>query len=242
MRGDGRKSDELRPVNIVPHYLKYAEGSALIELGDTRIVCGASLEAGVPSFLKNSGQGWITAEYGMLPRSTGARMVREVTRGRASGRTQEIQRIIGRSLRAVVDLKELGAFTIWIDCDVIQADGGTRTASVTGGFVALVLALHKLYDEGLVPSMPVKDYVAAVSVGIVGGEMLLDLTYQEDSVAEVDMNVAQTGRGKLVEVQGTSEAGLFTLTQLRQMTTLARKGIKKLVAAQREVLGPILGR
>ncbi len=242
MREGGRKFDELRPVNIVPHYLKYAEGSALIELGDTRIICGASLEAGVPSFLKNSGQGWITAEYGMLPRSTGVRMFREATRGRVSGRTQEIQRIIGRSLRAMVDLNELGALTIWIDCDVIQADGGTRTASVTGGFVALVLALQKLYDEGLVPSIPVRDYVAAVSVGIVAGEMLLDLTYEEDSVAEVDMNVAQTGRGKLVEIQGTSEAGLFSLTQLRQMATLARQGIKELIAAQREVLGPLLER
>ena len=242
MRGDGRKFDQLRPVNIVPHFLKYAEGSALIELGDTRIICGASLEEGVPHFLKNSGQGWITAEYGMLPRSTGVRMVREATRGRTSGRTQEIQRIIGRSLRAVVDLQKLGELTLWIDCDVIQADGGTRTASLTGGFVALVLALQKLYDEKLIPGIPVKDYVAAVSVGIVGGEMLLDLTYGEDSAAEVDMNVAQTGRGKLVEIQGTSEAGLFTLTQLKQMITLARKGIRELVAAQREVLGPILGR
>jgi len=240
MRGDGRKFDKLRPVNIVPYYLKYAEGSALIELGDTRIICGASIEEGVPSFLKNSGQGWITAEYGMLPRSTGMRMVREATRGRTSGRTQEIQRIIGRSLRAVVDLKELGERTLWIDCDVIQADGGTRTASVTGGFTALVLALQKLYQEGLIPSIPVKDYVAAVSVGIVGGEMLLDLTYEEDSIAEVDMNVAQTGKGKLVEIQGTSEAGLFTLTQLREMITLARQGIKELIAAQREVLDSFL--
>jgi len=240
MRGDGRKFDKLRPVNIVPYYLKYAEGSALIELGDTRIICGASIEEGVPSFLKNSGQGWITAEYGMLPRSTGMRMVREATRGRTSGRTQEIQRIIGRSLRAVVDLKELGERTLWIDCDVIQADGGTRTASVTGGFTALVLALQKLYHEGLIPSIPVKDYVAAVSVGIVGGEMLLDLTYEEDSIAEVDMNVAQTGKGKLVEIQGTSEAGLFTITQLREMITLARQGIKELIAAQREVLDSFL--
>ena len=241
MRGDGRKFDELRQVHIIPHYLKHAEGSALIELGDTRIVCGASVETNVPTFLKNSGQGWITAEYGMLPRATGMRMVREATRGRTSGRTQEIQRIIGRSLRAVVDLKKLGTITLWIDCDVIQADGGTRTASVTGGFVALVLALQKLYDEGLIPSIPVTDYVAAVSVGIVGGDMLLDLTYQEDSVAEVDMNVAQTGKGKLVEIQGTSEAGLFTFTQLKQMVTLARGGIQELVAAQRKVLGPILG-
>lgn len=240
-RPDGRQSHELRPLQIHPGYSKHAEGSALIECGDTRVICTASLEEKVPHFLRGTGSGWVTSEYGMLPRSTGTRMVREISRGRPSGRTQEIQRLIGRSLRSVVDLRALGERTVWVDCDVVQADGGTRTASITGAFVALALALRKLV-EGQVLSEPVLlDYVAAVSVGIVQGEMRLDLNYEEDAAAEVDMNVVMTGGGLFVEVQGTAEGKAFSQEQLDTLLALARNGIGKLVAAQRQVLEAELG-
>jgi ribonuclease PH len=238
-RSDGRAPDELRPVKITPRYIKHAEGSALIEVGDTRVVCTVSVEERVPQFLKGSGEGWITSEYGMLPRATSTRSQREAARGRPSGRTHEIQRLIGRSLRAVVDLKALGERTLWIDCDVIQADGGTRTASVTGSFVALVLALRHLKAKGALVELPLLDFVAATSVGRVGGEVLLDLNYEEDSKAEVDMNVVKTGDGRFVEVQGTAEATPFGRDELEALLAAAEKGIARLVDLQREVLGEV---
>src|SRR5512146_494487 len=204
-RSDSRRSDEMRPVNIVPDFISTAEGSALIEVGNTRVICNASIEESVPAFMKGSGKGWITAEYSMLPRSTLTRTPREASRGRQSGRTHEIQRLIGRALRAAVDLSQLGERTITLDCDVIQADGGTRTASITGAFVALGLALEKLVEAGTLTSAPIRDFVAAVSVGIVEGEILLDLCYEEDSRAEVDLNFVMTGSRKIVEVQATAE-------------------------------------
>jgi ribonuclease PH len=224
-------------VTIAPNYLRHAEGSALITVGVTRVLCAASVEDGVPPFLRGSGRGWVTAEYGMLPRSTHTRSDREAARGRVGGRTHEIQRLIGRSLRAVMDLSALGERTIWIDCDVIEADGGTRTAAITGAWVALALAVKKLEPtEGTVAGPVLRDHVAAVSVGVVDGRLCLDLAYEEDSRAEVDMNVVMTGRGRFVEVQGTAEAKAFTAAQLASMTALAADGIKRLVELQREAL------
>ncbi len=231
-RTDGRKPDQLRPVKIERNYIKYAEGSVLITVGDTKVVCTATIEDKVPQFLRGLGEGWITAEYGMLPRATEERNLREASRGRQSGRTLEIQRLIGRALRAVVDLKAIGERTIWIDCDVIQADGGTRTSSITGAYVAMVDALSKLE----LPTMPITDYLAAVSVGIVEDELLLDLNYLEDSSAQVDMNVVMTGTGKLVEIQGTAEQNPFTKDQMHAMMQLAESGIQELIAIQRQVL------
>jgi ribonuclease PH len=235
-RRDGRAPDALRPVRLTPNYTKYAEGSVLVEMGETRVICTASVEDRVPLFLRNQGKGWVTAEYGMLPRATETRTQREATKAGPSGRTQEIQRLIGRSLRAVTAMNRLGERTITVDCDVLQADGGTRTASITGGFVAFALALKKLKDASRIDVIPVSDYVAAVSVGIVSGGPLLDLDYSEDSRADVDMNVVRTGAGFYIEVQGTAESGPFSEGQMRQMLDLAGAGVDQLVAAQREVL------
>ncbi len=236
MRSDGRTLDKMRPVKITENYLKYAEGSVLIEVGDTKVICTASEEGKIPSFLAGTGQGWVTAEYGMLPRSSGTRIVRESSRGKTAGRTQEIQRLIGRSLRAVVDLSGLGERTIWIDCDVIQADGGTRTASITGGFIALSLALRRLKKEKKIRKFPLKDFVAATSVGIWKGKSILDLSYEEDSQAEVDMNVVMTGRGCFIEVQGTAEEKPFTRGEMDKLLALAKKGVGELIAIQKEIL------
>jgi ribonuclease PH len=235
-RSDHRLSDELRTVNIITHYSKHAEGSALIESGDTRVICTASIEDKIPHFLRGAGQGWITCEYGMIPRSTGSRMVREASKGRPSGRTQEIQRLIGRSLRSVVDLRAIGERTLWIDCDVIQADGGTRTSSITGAFIALALALARLREVKNLEKPPLTDYVAAVSVGIVEGEPRLDLNYEEDSAAQVDMNVVMTGRESFVEVQGTAEEKPFSREELNSLLGLAAEGIRQLIGTQQEVL------
>lgn len=235
-RSDNRATDQMRPVNIVPDYIQTAEGSTLIEVGNTRVICTASVEETVPVFLRNSGRGWVTAEYGMLPRSTLTRSPRESARGRVGGRTHEIQRLIGRSLRAVVDLSKLGERSILIDCDVIQADGGTRTASITGAFVALGLALEKLVEAGTLAALPLKDFVTAVSVGIVDGTPLLDLSYEEDSRADVDMNLVMTGAGKFVEVQATAEHQAFDDAQLQTLIALARKGLQSLFENQQTLL------
>ena len=235
-RSDNRAPDQMRPVNIIPDYIKTAEGSVLIEVGDTRVICTASVDEAVPLFLRNSGRGWITAEYGMLPRSTLTRSPREASRGRVGGRTHEIQRLIGRSLRAVADLEKLGERSILIDCDVIQADGGTRTASITGAFVALALALEKLVAAGTLKSVPLKDLVAAVSVGIVDRTPLLDLSYEEDSRADVDMNFVMTSANKFVEVQATAEHQVFDDDQLQAMIGLARLGLRSLLAKQQALL------
>jgi len=235
-RSDGRSPEQLRPLRITPDFITTAEGSALIEVGNTRVICTASIEESVPPFLRNSGKGWISSEYSMLPRSTLTRTPREVSKGRPGGRTHEIQRLIGRSLRAVMDLGKLGERTIWIDCDVIQADGGTRTASITGAFVALGLAVEKLVEAGTLPSAPLKDFVAAVSVGIVEGEILLDLCYEEDSRADVDMNFVMTSAGKLVELQATAEHHVFDDAQLAKMISLARRGVQDLIAKQQALL------
>jgi ribonuclease PH len=236
-RTDGRSSDELRAVRITPGFMPYAEGSALIEMGRTRVVCTATLDERVPPFRRNTGQGWLTAEYSMLPRATQQRTQRETGRGGPSGRTHEIQRLIGRSLRAVTNLSRLGERTVTIDCDVIQADGGTRTASITGAYVALVLACRRLVKENRLQSLPVTGEVAAVSVGIVGGAPLLDLKYDEDSRASVDMNVVCTGDGRFVEVQGTAEGDPFSREEMEQLLSLARAGLDTLFAAQRSALG-----
>ena len=236
MRVNKRSADNIRPVSITPDYLAYAEGSALIEIGKTKVVAAATIEEKVPSFLKGSGKGWITAEYAMLPCSTEKRTPRERGPGRMSGRTQEIQRLIGRSLRTVTDLGILGERTITIDCDILQADGGTRTASITAGCVALALALKKMMDEGVINEMPLQNLVSAVSVGIVDGSLLLDLDYQEDSSAEVDMNVVKTDTGKIVEVQATAEISPFTKKDFDTLLDLADKGIKELFLAQKEIL------
>lgn len=238
-RVDGRQPAEMRPVRITRNYTKYAEGSVLIEVGDTRVICTASVEDRPPQFLKGEGKGWVTAEYGMLPRATGVRTQREAARGKIGGRTYEIQRLIGRSLRAVVDLTALGERTIWLDCDVIQADGGTRTASITGAFIAMVDAVFKLMEQGALSRMPVTDFIAATSVGRLNGEILLDLCYEEDSVAEVDMNIVMTGSGRFVEVQGTGEEASFTRQEINSMIDLASRGINDLIARQREALGDI---
>jgi ribonuclease PH len=239
MRVDGRKPKELRPLRITPSYLKTADGSVLIEGGDTKVICTAKLEERVPPFLRNSGKGWITAEYGMLPGSSAARISRESARGKIGGRTHEIQRLIGRSLRAITDLKSLGERTIWIDCDVIQADGGTRTASITGAYVALVEATRKLLKQKILTTDPIRDAVAAVSIGIVEGEILLDLAYEEDSRADVDMNFVMTGSGKFIEVQGTAENAPFTKKQMERMSEIALGGIRELLKAQKKVLTSI---
>ena len=240
MRNDGRQLNKLRPVTITRRYIKRAEGSVLIEVGDTRVVCTATVENKVPPFLRNSRQGWITAEYGMLPRSTDSRMQREATRGKVSGRTQEIQRLIGRSLRSVVDLTKLGERTIWIDCDVIQADGGTRTASITGACIALFDALTDMRKNHEIKTLPLKDFIAATSVGIVNGKPMLDLNYNEDSKAQVDMNVVMTGSGKFVEIQGTAEEDPFSEEEMQKMMSLAKSGIEELIKIQRSYLGETL--
>ncbi|MEE9499445.1 MAG: ribonuclease PH [Nitrospinaceae bacterium] len=236
-RNDGRAPNQMRTVSIKKNFIKHAEGSVLIQVGDTKVICNASIEEKVPPFLRDKKQGWVTAEYSMLPRSTHTRTSRESSRGKVSGRTQEIQRLIGRSLRTVVDMEQLGERTIWIDCDVIQADGGTRTASITGAFVALCLALKQLKKDKLIDALPIKDYVAATSVGILEGKKILDLDYSEDSVAEVDMNIVKTGSGGFVEIQGTAERDPFTDKDMEAMLSLANKGIKELIALQKKTIG-----
>lgn len=239
-RHDGRASDEMRAIVIRPNFIRHAEGSVLIEVGDTRVVCTASVEERVPPFMLRSGKGWITAEYGMLPRATSERTQREAAKGKQGGRTMEIQRLIGRSLRGAIDPTLLGERTIWLDCDVIQADGGTRTASITGSFVALVLALGKLYTGGKMATWPLRDWVAAVSVGMVGGLPCLDLDYAEDSKAEVDMNVVATDKMRFIEVQGTAEGNSFSDEEMQSMLGLARTGIAQLIEKQREILAPTI--
>jgi ribonuclease PH len=236
-RVDGRAPDQLRPVKMTPGFMPNAEGSCLIEMGDTKVICTATVEDSVPRWMVNKGRGWVTAEYSMLPRSTGERVGREVNRGRPSGRTQEIQRLIGRSLRAVTDLEALGERSIIVDCDVLRADGGTRTASITGAFVALSIAFDQLEERGAVASVPLMDSVSAVSVGVIDGVCCLDLNYIEDSKAGVDMNVIMTGSGKLVEVQGTAEHGTFDRKELDRMLDLATKGIGELTTEQTKILG-----
>jgi len=236
MRGDGRKLNQIRKVKIERNYINYAEGSCLIELGKTRVICTASVEESVPSFLKGTGTGWITAEYGMLPRSCQVR----VPRSKNSGRTYEIQRLVGRSLRAVVKMQDLGERTIWLDCDVIQADGGTRTASITGSFIALADSLVKLRDKDIIQSAPIKDFVAAISVGVINNQLCVDLTYEEDSRAEVDMNVVMTGKGEFIEIQGTAERNPFNKQQMDKLLELAGIGITDLIDIQRNLLKGIL--
>ena len=240
MRTDNRRPEEARATSIQPNFLPTAEGSALIEVGNTKVICAASVEQGVPSFLRGSNRGWVTAEYGMLPRSTSTRSARESSKGKVGGRTQEIQRLIGRSLRAVTRLEELGERTIWIDCDVIQADGGTRTASITGGFVAMALALEKLHKEGLIERVPIEDYVAAISVGVVNGVPLTDLAYEEDSKADVDMNIVKTGNGRFIEIQGTAEGAPFDAKALGELLDLSNTAIQTLIEMQQDIVGSIL--
>ncbi|MGB9857224.1 MAG: ribonuclease PH [Dictyoglomaceae bacterium] len=237
IRIDKRTNEDLRPIKIIRNYLKYPLGSVLIEMGETKVLCSVSVEDKVPPFLKGTNQGWLTAEYGMLPGSTPERKVRDVTKGVINGRSQEIQRLIGRSLRAVIDLTKIGERTIWIDADVIQADGGTRTAAISGAFVALVDALNKLKKEGVIKEVPIKEFLAAVSVGIVDGEILLDLMAQEDMRAEVDFNVVMTESFKIVEIQGTAEKTPFTMEQLQKMLRLAQKGISQIIEIQKRILG-----
>jgi len=240
MRSDNRLANELRETNLTPHYLPHAEGSVFIEAGRTKVICTASVEDRVPPFLRNTGKGWVTAEYGMLPRATSTRTTREASTGKVGGRTQEIQRLIGRSLRAVTDLPAVGERTIWIDCDVIQADGGTRTASITGAFVALALAFETLRSRDDIRTIPLADFVAATSVGIVDGEPLLDLAYDDDSRADVDMNIVQTGNGRFIEVQGTAEAIPFGRDALNTLLDLADHGIRQLVEKQRAIVGHLI--
>ena len=235
-RQDGRKSNELRKLKITKGYIKYAEGSCLVELGNTKVIATASVEDGVPHFLRGSGNGWVTAEYGMIPRSCKSRVSREASKGKLGGRTHEIQRLIGRSLRTVTDMTKLGERTIWLDCDVIQADGGTRCASITGSFVALALALEKMKEDRLLQTVPLSDYVAAISVGIIDGLPAIDLDYEEDSKAEVDMNVVMTGAGKFIEVQGTAEKEPFTKEDLNKLISLAQKGIEDIIRTQKNIL------
>ncbi|MBV1774468.1 ribonuclease PH [Burkholderiaceae bacterium DAT-1] len=237
MRASGRSAEQLRTVRITRNYTCHAEGSVLIEMGQTKVLCTASVEESVPPFLKGKGEGWVTAEYGMLPRSTHSRMKREAAQGKQSGRTQEIQRLIGRSLRAVVDLKALGERQITLDCDVLQADGGTRCASITGAFIALMDACNKLVAAGKLPASPVRDHVAAISVGIVNGEPVLDLDYPEDSGCDTDMNVVMTGAGGFVELQGTAEGTPFSRAEMNTLLELAERGIAELIAAQKAALG-----
>ncbi len=242
LRSDGRAPDQMRPVTITPNFIKHAEGSALIDVGDTRVICTASVQEKVPPFLYKTGRGWVTAEYGMLPRATTDRTEREASRGKQGGRTMEIQRLIGRSLRAAVNMEMLGERTLWIDCDVLQADGGTRTASITGSFVALALALGRLYIDGQMANWPIISFVAAVSVGMINGVPTLDLNYEEDSRAGVDMNVVATDKGRFVELQGTGETATFTEEEMNSMLALTKSGIAALIEKQREVLAPTLAR
>ena len=239
MRHDGRQQDEIRPVAITPSFIKHAEGSVLIEVGDTRVICTATVEERVPPFMKGQGKGWVTAEYSMLPRATQTRNQREAAKGKLGGRTMEIQRLIGRALRSVVDLDKLGERTITLDCDVIQADGGTRTTSITGAFVAMVQALHKLHVQKPFAKFPVTDFLASISVGVVGETPLLDLNYEEDSKAKVDMNVVMTGGGKFVEVQGTGEESPFSREEFDALLRLAEQGIGSAIAEQKKALGPL---
>ena len=236
MRIDGRKNDQGRHTKVTRNYIKHAEGSVLIEVGDTKVICTASIEDKVPPFLKGSGEGWITAEYNMLPRSTATRKVRDIARLKLDGRTMEIQRLIGRALRSVVDLKALGEKTIWIDCDVIQADGGTRTTSITGAFIALVDAVNKIHKQKSFKVYPIRKFVCATSVGIVGEEKLLDLCYEEDSNAKVDMNIIGTDDGEFVEIQGTGEEAPFTRSELNEILNLGEKGIKQMIQLQKDCL------
>ena len=240
MRSDQRTSNQLRETTLTPNYLMHAEGSVLIQAGNTKVICTASVEDRVPNFLRNTGKGWVTAEYGMLPRATSTRTQREASQGKVGGRTQEIQRLIGRSLRSVTNLPALGERTIWIDCDVIQADGGTRTAAITGAFVALALALERLRERDVIRTIPLADYVAATSVGIVDTEPLLDLAYEDDSRAEVDMNIVKTGDGRFIEVQGTAEALPFGREALMTLLDLADYGIMQLVEKQRAIVGHLV--
>ena len=242
MRIDNRTPDQLRPTHIHSQYLLHPEGSVLIESGRTKVICTASVEDRVPPFLRNTGKGWVTAEYGMLPRATSTRTTREASAGKVGGRTQEIQRLIGRSLRSVLKLERLGERTVWLDCDVIQADGGTRTAAITGAFVALVLALQHLREKDVLRTMPVSDYVAATSVGIVDGEPMLDLAYTEDSTAEVDMNLVKTGGGLFIEVQGTAESLPFGREGLNRLLDLGDNGIRQLIAIQKNLVGQFMAK
>jgi ribonuclease PH len=242
MRADSRLDEQLRPTRITPNYLMHAEGSVLVEAGKTKVICTASVEDRVPPFRRNSGKGWVTAEYGMLPRATSTRTQREASQGRVGGRTQEIQRLIGRSLRAVTRMEELGERTITLDCDVIQADGGTRTASITGAFVALALAINQMREQDVIRTMPIVDYVAATSVGIVEGMPMLDLAYIEDSKADVDMNIIKTGAGLYIELQGTAEAMPFGREALNRLLDLGDTGIRQLIALQRGLVGNIIGK
>jgi ribonuclease PH len=237
MRINERGSDKIRELKIVKNFLKYPEGSVLVEMGETKVICGVSVEEKVPPFLKNTGKGWLTAEYSMLPRSTHTRSMREATAGRIGGRTHEIQRLIGRALRAVMNLDVIGERTLWVDCDVIQADGGTRTASITGGYIAVVEALWNMKKKGMIQKIPLRDSVAAISVGIVKGEILLDLSYEEDSKAEVDMNFVMTGKGMLIEIQGTAEKTPFSKEQFDAMYHYAYKGIADIIRQQKVALG-----
>ena len=239
-RQNGRRSDDLRKLKITKNYIKYAEGSCLIELGDTKVITTATIENTVPPFLRGKGTGWITAEYGMIPRSCKTRVQREASKGKLGGRTMEIQRLIGRSMRSVTDMSKIGERTIWVDCDVIQADGGTRCASITGSFVSALLALERMRGEGLIREIPVSDYVAAVSVGMLGGKPILDLNYDEDSTAEVDMNIIMTGDGRFVEIQGTAEREPFKREDMNKLITLAKKGIDELIDEQKKVLKGII--
>lgn len=239
IRVDGRNYNELRKVKVTRNYLKHPQGSVLIQMGDTKVICTAMIEDKVPPFLKGSGLGWITAEYSMLPGSTGSRKIRESSRGKVEGRSQEIQRLIGRALRSIVNLEDVGERTIWIDCDVIQADGGTRTASITGSFIALADALYKLYEEGILSYIPLKGFLSAVSVGVVDEKPMLDLCYIEDSNAKVDMNVVMTSDGEFVELQGTGEKSPFSFKDLNELIALGQKGNEELISLQKEALGDI---
>lgn len=239
LRSNNRKFDEIRPINIIRNYIKYAEGSTLMEMGDTKIICTASVEDKVPLFLRGTKQGWISAEYSMIPRANQIRNVRDSIKGKISGRSSEIQRLIGRALRSVVNLNELGERTIWIDCDVIQADGGTRTAAIVGSFIALYDALNYLKAEGLLNDIPIKDYIGAISAGIVDGEMILDLNFEEDSRAQVDLNMAMTEKGEIIEIQGTAEGRPFSKRNLQELIKLAQIGIKKVIEIEKEMLGDI---
>ncbi|MFD2211070.1 ribonuclease PH [Virgibacillus halophilus] len=241
MRNHDRQAGDLREIDIITNFTKHPEGSVLIQVGDTKVICNASIEERVPPFMRGQGKGWITAEYSMLPRATEQRNIRESSKGKVAGRTMEIQRLIGRTLRSVVDLNKIGERTIWIDCDVIQADGGTRTASITGAFVALVLAFGKLIENKTIKQMPVTDFLAATSVGILpDGTEILDLEYTEDSHANVDMNIVMTGKGEFVEIQGTGEEATFTMDQLNTMLGLAKNGLEQIIAKQKEVLGDLV--
>lgn len=240
LRSNNRKYDEIRPINIIRNYIKYAEGSTLMEMGDTKIICTASVEDKVPLFLKGTKQGWISAEYSMIPRANQIRNIRDSVKGKINGRSSEIQRLVGRALRAVVNLDALGERTIWIDCDVLQADGGTRTAAIIGSFIALCDALNYLKAEGQLKNIPIKEYMGAISVGIVDGEMILDLNFEEDSRAQVDLNIAMTEKGEIVEIQGTAEGRPFSKRSLQELIKLAEIGIEKIIEKEKEMLGNII--